>query len=202
MRRARAFLGSKPPVRLLLVGQTSCLWSAGDTAFPPRATVLLRTPDPAPRRCQERRGSPLVSCSAAVQQARPSACRGSTSTRGANDQPEFQRDRFRPDPIVSGPGAAGLLALAPARPALLQRHTNSIVSSPPWRAPPLSPTRSQTGRAGGRQGSRQQAVRRAGQVLTDPPTYGGFTVTAACPEGPFRRATPALVDHPGGSRWT
>ena len=36
------FLGCKPPMRLLLVGQTSYLWSAGDTAFPPRATVLLR----------------------------------------------------------------------------------------------------------------------------------------------------------------
>jgi hypothetical protein len=40
------FLGCKPPIRLLLVGQTSYLWSAGDTAFPPRATVLLRRPTP------------------------------------------------------------------------------------------------------------------------------------------------------------
>ena len=31
--RTPVFLGCKPPIRLLLVGQTSYLWSAGDTAF-------------------------------------------------------------------------------------------------------------------------------------------------------------------------
>ena len=46
VRRTPIFLGCKPPIRLLLVGQTSYLWSAGDTAFPPRATVLLRRPTP------------------------------------------------------------------------------------------------------------------------------------------------------------
>jgi hypothetical protein len=46
VRRTPVFLGCKPPIRLLLVGQTSYLWSAGDTAFPPRATVLLRRPTP------------------------------------------------------------------------------------------------------------------------------------------------------------
>ena len=37
-----------------------------------------------------------VSCSAGVQQTRPSACRGAIPTRAANDQPEWQLDRFRP----------------------------------------------------------------------------------------------------------
>ena len=46
VRRTPVFLGCNPPIRLLLVGQTSYLWSAGDTAFPPRATVLLRRPTP------------------------------------------------------------------------------------------------------------------------------------------------------------
>jgi len=46
VRRTPVFLGCKPPIRVLLVGQTSYLWSAGDTAFPPRATVLLRRQTP------------------------------------------------------------------------------------------------------------------------------------------------------------
>ena len=46
VRRTPVFLGCKPPIRLLLGGQTSYVWSAGDTGFPPLATVLLRRPTP------------------------------------------------------------------------------------------------------------------------------------------------------------
>ena len=109
--RTRASPGCKPPVRVLLVGQTSCLWSAGDTAYLPRATVLLRTPDPAPRRPQERRGSPLA---ARRRSTKHGGALADDPPRRAQQtiSPESRRDRFRPHPGVRGPGALRLLRLS------------------------------------------------------------------------------------------